>query len=70
MSLHESLEVSQASRGAAQSLALAAASQFRPLAIDFAAANGAGQPTATASFGWAWPSRDATGVVHVATVVN
>jgi len=70
MSLHESPEMRQSSRGAAQSLALAAASQFRPLAKDLVAVNGAGQSAATASFGWAWPSRDATGVVHVATVVN
>jgi len=70
MSVHESLAMRQSSREIAQSLALAAASQFRPLAIDLAAANGAGQSTVTASFGWAWPSRDATGVVHVATVVN
>jgi len=70
MSVHESPAMRQSSREIAQSLALAAASQFRPLAIDLAAANGAGQSTVTASFGWAWPSRDATGVVHVATVVN
>jgi hypothetical protein len=70
ISLHASPEMRHSSREAAQSLALAAASQFRPLAIDFAPVNGTGQSTATAAFGWAWPSRDATGVVHVATVVN
>lgn len=69
MSLHESPERAHSSREAAQSLALAAAAQFRPLAIDFAMLNEAPQST-TAAFGWAWPSRDATGVVHVATVVN
>jgi hypothetical protein len=70
ISLHESHAVRQSSRAAAQSLALAAAIPFRPLAVDLAAASSAGQSTATASFGWAWPSRDATGVVHVATLVN
>jgi hypothetical protein len=69
-SLHESPEMTHSSRGASQSLALAAALTFRPLAIDFAAVHRAGQSATTAAFGWAWPSRDATGVVHVATVVN
>jgi hypothetical protein len=70
LSLHSSQEMRYSSRAAAKSLALAAASQFSPLAIDYAAGNGAAQSTATASFGWAWPSRDTTGVVHVATLVN
>jgi len=70
ISLHTSQEMGRSLRAAAKSLALAAASQLSPLAIDFAVSNEAAQSTATASFGWAWPSRDATGVVHVATLVN
>ncbi len=70
LSLCTSLEARNSVRAAAKSLALTSGSRFSPIAIDVDLAKEFAHSSLPAPSGFAWPSRDATGVVHVATLMS